>query len=111
MSYTSFKDILKEVVPNFRLDVYNYNYYDGDFQYYHHVNEDFIYGIYDGVEIVDRLTTEGSYGDEDWFVIFKYKDNFYKIGYHEGSQGMNYKVVEETFKQVHPKTKEVTIYE
>jgi hypothetical protein len=108
----TFTDILKAVVPEFDIEQYNYNYWDGDYYYNHSINYKVVSGVYDTLEILDRIPVEcEDYYSENMYLIFKYASKYYRIEYFEGSQGMNYKVDKDSFKEVFPKEVTKIIYE
>ena len=104
-------ELLQDVIPGFNQKWYEYELYDEEsFHYNHNMNQKFIDGELDKIEIVvDRCDPD----PENWGyqVIFKYQDKFYRLEYEDGSHGYQYKIRWNTLKEVFPKTKEVVYYE
>ncbi len=105
---TFLKDMLTSCIPDFDWERYDYNYWDGDFQYNHNIAEYVILDKVDGIKIL--LDGQDGYW-ENYFIVFSYKDATYKVNYGEGSHGHKYKLDLGTLKSVQPKVKEVIYYE
>ena len=82
------------------------------YKYNHTINELLINNEISGIEILQKDThwDEGSYSQVE-FIVFKFKDNTYKIDFQEGSYGYKYKLDVRSLKSVEAKTKQVTYYE
>ena len=101
-------DIYKKELPSFDEKKYQ-NGYDDNY-YKCRMDSNLVEGLFLSIEVVEK---NESSEENDWqdSVVFKYEGNYYKCECSEGSHGSGVNLDEYSFKQVFPKTKEVTYYE